>query len=304
VWALLSTYLNSPINEMYVTLRADPVDGRILPHLVVRQLPYTTDAAAVEAVLRQDAIDQEMGTGREHRHHEEWQAKVDATLAAAAKKQGRKLPPKLPPKKPAAGTSVKASALDITQFQELPRWVVSPDLCYSMAVGRSESMRFNFVHISGVGIGSTVDQIGSFVRCEPNMDELDIKRNGLRPYRTTVNCLFKDMRKGATAWRDLMTDVVIGQHLMLSGTMTIVGVVAPIAVGDNLEFENVVYHIEQVTHTSRIDPTGRRMFTSTLQLSHGVTEQSVRAAGRSAVFAATAGGPPGTGVVDLPVTEE
>lgn len=43
LWALLSQYLNPAINEMYTCLRINP-QGRVVPTLVVRQLPFTTEA--------------------------------------------------------------------------------------------------------------------------------------------------------------------------------------------------------------------------------------------------------------------
>jgi hypothetical protein len=47
IWNLMSTMLNSPLNEMYVTLRVGP-HGRVVPTLVARQAPYNTPAVAKE----------------------------------------------------------------------------------------------------------------------------------------------------------------------------------------------------------------------------------------------------------------
>jgi hypothetical protein len=43
IWNILGEYLNPAINEMYVTLRANG-DGRVVPHFVLRQMPFTTPA--------------------------------------------------------------------------------------------------------------------------------------------------------------------------------------------------------------------------------------------------------------------
>lgn len=43
LWSLLQQYLNATINEMYTCLRVGP-NGRVIPTLVVRQIPFTTEA--------------------------------------------------------------------------------------------------------------------------------------------------------------------------------------------------------------------------------------------------------------------
>jgi hypothetical protein len=42
VWSVLRQYLNEPVNEMYTCLRTND-SGKVLPTLVVRQLPFTTE---------------------------------------------------------------------------------------------------------------------------------------------------------------------------------------------------------------------------------------------------------------------
>jgi hypothetical protein len=51
LWSVLNQYLNPAANEMYTALRVD-YSGRVLPTLVVRQLPFTTDAAAQTSAPR------------------------------------------------------------------------------------------------------------------------------------------------------------------------------------------------------------------------------------------------------------
>jgi hypothetical protein len=44
VWSLLDQFLNPAVNEMYYTLRVNP-EGKVVPTLVVRQLPFSTPMA-------------------------------------------------------------------------------------------------------------------------------------------------------------------------------------------------------------------------------------------------------------------
>jgi hypothetical protein len=69
---------------------------------------------------------------------------------------------------------------------------------------------------------------------------------------------------------DLMSDILMGQHLRLTGTLSIIGVQAPICHGDNLEWDGVVFHIESISHQCQIAPDGKKVFATTLSLSHGI----------------------------------
>ena len=53
------------------------------------------------------------------------------------------------------------------------------------------------------------------------------------------------------------------------------GIVDPIAVGDNLELDGVVYHIEQLAHTASISgQNGMKIFRTNISLSSGVSTSS------------------------------
>lgn len=69
----------------------------------------------------------------------------------------------------------------------------------------------------------------------------------------------------------ILSDILMGQHLTLTGTMTVVGIQSPICPGDNLEFDDTVLHIESVTHQYTSDDGGRTSFSTVLQLSHGLS---------------------------------
>jgi hypothetical protein len=105
-------------------------------------------------------------------------------------------------------------------------------------------------------------------------DTEDIKRNGLRPIITS--CDFAFPRDGVTKnedsiiWNKLYADWVFNGHLKENGTITCAGIHDPIAVGDNLQLENTVFHIESITHSMGIDSNGHKHFKTSLSLSFGV----------------------------------
>lgn len=172
------------------------------------------------------------------------------------------------------------SNLAVTKFLNLPRWNVDPALILEQDIGRDESARINFVQYFGK---STVSVNGADIAMEIargnySYDIDDVQRSGLRPYvvttqfdePTTTN---KEYR--SPGWAKIVGDCLIGGHLKMNGSITCAGIVDPIAVGDNLELDSIVYHIEQVAHNASISvQDGRKIFRTQISLSSGVSVDS------------------------------
>jgi hypothetical protein len=269
VWNTLSTYCNPPINEMYVAIRSEPKTGRLLPSFVVRQTPYSSDM--VQSLLDINQDEGQKAAQQDAKTMEQFGGTGNSSMYGPTQNQinfGR-----------------SATNADATRFLELPRWKLSVDMVYGLDIGRSDAARFNMVYISAQGLWAR-DDYNSFVRAPPIIDTLDVKRHGIRPYIRSINCLLAEAQKGPTVWRDLMCDLVMGQQLWLNGTIECIGLQAPVAPGDNLEFDDIVFHIEQVTHQAVCNPDGRRSFRTTLQLSHGVSVPPQSSTNRADIFAA------------------
>ncbi|NJO48223.1 MAG: hypothetical protein HC840_00745 [Leptolyngbyaceae cyanobacterium RM2_2_4] len=170
--------------------------------------------------------------------------------------------------------------LPVTKFMNIPRWNIDPALIMEQDIGRDEAARINFVQYFGK---STVGAEGADIAMEIARgnyayDIEDVQRSGLRPYvvttqfdePTTTN---KEYR--STGWAKIIGDALIGGHLKMNGSIVTAGIVEPIAVGDNLELDNTVYHIEEVSHTASIAvQDGRKMFRTSISLSSGVSRDS------------------------------
>jgi len=181
----------------------------------------------------------------------------------------------------------------VTKFLNLPRWKISPSLILEQDIGRDEAARINFVQYFG---RSTLGAEGADIAQQIAQDNYvydinDVQRSGLRPYivttqfddPTTVN---KEYR--SPLWAKIVGDAVIGGHLKLNGTIVTAGIVEPIAVGDNLELDGIVYHIEQLAHTSSISmQDGKKVFRTSISLSSGVSTSSSSAGTRYAEMAFT-----------------
>ena len=165
----------------------------------------------------------------------------------------------------------------VTRFMSLPRWNISPALALSFDLGRDEALRLNFMQFYGISVNSPS---GLDISTETGMQNYiydidDVKRNGLRP--SVITSEFDTLSKGAATgyrspgWAKIMGDALIGGHLKMSGTINFVGIPEPIAVGDNLQFDGVVYHIEQISHNASIvAQNGKKIFRTTVTVSYGM----------------------------------
>jgi hypothetical protein len=174
----------------------------------------------------------------------------------------------------------KGTNLATTKFLNLPRWKISTALITEIDIGREEAARVNFVQYFGK---STVGQEGADIaqeiaRKNYAYDINDVQRSGLRPYivttqfdePTTTN---KEYR--SPAWAQIVGDALIGGHLKLNGHITCIGIQDPIAVGDNLELDGNVYHIEEISHSCNVAvQSGNRIFRTTIALSSGISKSS------------------------------
>ena len=147
----------------------------------------------------------------------------------------------------------------------------------------NEAARFNFVQVFTRQLADTAEQdmaqqiaLGNFF-----YDEGDIERQGLKPYVMTSNFDFPAAKGGdngkqlhAREWAELVADWIIDGHLKESGVLTFQGIQEPIAVGDNLEFDGIIYHIEGVTHVMSIAPGGQKSWVTKVTVSFGMDARS------------------------------
>lgn len=222
-WSILNQYTNSPLNEMYTCFRVSPT-GRVMPTLVFRQIPFTTeDFGSVTGI---------------------------------------------------------GSSTPVTKFLNLPRWKVNSSLIIDQDIGRDESARINFVQYFG---RSTLGAEGADIAQEIAQgnylyDIKDVQRSGLRPYIITTQFddpTSQNKEYRSPIWAKIVGDALIGGHLKLNGSVQTAGLVDPVAVGDNLEFDGIAYHIEQVSHNCSINvKEGKKIFRTNLKLSSGVSVSS------------------------------
>lgn len=165
--------------------------------------------------------------------------------------------------------------LMLTRFLDLPRWKIDPIMVTDLDVGRSEATHFNMVKVTGdaplFSGGQIVSPTRQLVLNPPIFDVVDIARSGVHPFMQVVNCSsLPQLKKDGRLWTEAIADWTIGSQFTLNGTMECVGIQSPIAEGDNLEFDGIVYHIESITDTCVIQVDGKKRFSTILYLTNGM----------------------------------
>lgn len=165
-----------------------------------------------------------------------------------------------------------------TKYSALPRWRITPDMIYSIDLGKDEIARVNYVQFYGRSISVNPGYNESLQAQNIYYDKEDIKRHGLKPSIITTNCDFplntSNTSSDAKKWAWLMFDMLNGGQNRESGGITVQGIQEPICVGDNLELDGNIYHIEAVTHSLQVGAQGLKQFRTSLTLSFGTSLSS------------------------------
>lgn len=178
----------------------------------------------------------------------------------------------------------------LTPYRDIPRWRIAPELIYRYDLGRSDTLRTNFLHFAGQSPITSALMATQLARSGVYLDEHDIKRNGLRMDMQTISSAVSDQASGPQRWMEIRADYVIDQQLTLTGTFTLVGIQAPICEGDNIEFENQIFHIESVSHSVAIDQNGTKGFSTSLRVTHGTPVGNNKFEPNNSVWALDANG--------------
>lgn len=167
-----------------------------------------------------------------------------------------------------------------TPFLNLPRWVISPKMVLDEDFGASDALRSNFVLLQARDqvTGNQGEQAAdNMAKYPPIADMADIERNGLYWYSKQLGSHLESAFDEALTgryWTRLMTDATMDQHLKFTGGVTTTFIQEPIPIGDNVQYDGGIYHIESITHQGAISADGRKTATTSLSLAHGISTDS------------------------------
>lgn len=222
LWNLINQLVNAPMSEIYTTLRADDA-GNILPTIIHRQMPFTSDAFN--------------------------------------------------------------SSVTTTKYTSLPRWVLNDELVQGTHLGKEGSLRINYTHLIGAWADSSIlvqntAQLMGLI--PPKMDAVDVQRYGPAPQ--IKNLHFISVLTGTMTAQEgsakmdfgaMMMDAWVEGEKRIGGTILCKLIQEPIAVGDNLEYDNGLYHIESIQFRGRTETkTGVRTANTRFKVTYGTSLSS------------------------------
>ena len=165
-----------------------------------------------------------------------------------------------------------------TLYFDLPRFMIPKEIIMGYDISRNDALRLNSIMTKPSAsvakpklqefLDSLALQFGNW-SSDPN----DIKRNGMRfyPVQLDQDIIALDAQETETVIRKytaFLISVINNQHLKYTGSIQTFGIFDPICVGENIEFNNIVFHIENVAHNYQIQG-GIPVFRTTLALTHG-----------------------------------
>lgn len=170
----------------------------------------------------------------------------------------------------------------MTAFVNLPRWVIDDSMITNIQHGTSESQRLNYVHLLGKDIADTTagqEQNQAMVRNPPEADLADICRSGLKMKMGQLNANFNERfydngQSPGAMWQNILADGSMNAHLKHSGKIICPGIQEPICEGDNVAVDGMLFHIERISHAGSISGLGTKIWTTTLDISNGISLES------------------------------
>jgi hypothetical protein len=165
----------------------------------------------------------------------------------------------------------------ISSMLDIATWKITDSSILAYDVGSSDSTKVNYIRTGGVLQNEKTSASPGIVFNQngPIWDKLDQTRNGLHSVMSTVNCTPAEGLNGPLVWNKLLMDSLSGLCLTYSGTLTSIGISQPIAIGDNLELNDIIYHIESVSHNCSRAPNGQTSFTTNMSLTHGMVREDL-----------------------------
>lgn len=170
----------------------------------------------------------------------------------------------------------KSSTALTTPFLSLPTWNIPQSYLLQMNVTKSDGLRSNFWQITNIAPPDTTGKMELALQRAINpavSDVNEVIRHGLRPIIRHTNTFDRATanNKAPIFWRDLTQDHASGLHLKWSGAVVLHGIQECICEGDNVEIEDITYHIEEVSHNVSVtQPNGAIVWTTTIKMSNGV----------------------------------
>ena len=286
LWDVLSQFLNPAVNEMFTSFRVNK-HGRIMPSITVREIPFGTGLfdkvhtiSAAPNIPLVAAPETPMGNLAQAMNQDSNQS-AQQSITSDLQQQGF-----APVGIGAPGTVYTPDVTNRAEYRDLPRWIINENVIVGVNTSTSEARRVNFVQVWGkfagrefTGFVDDPQKIiqSQFIKGNFVHDQNDIQRHGLRADIVDTEFDYYGGPIGSLTgfWARMRADWYFNGHLKLFGSITTLGITAPIAEGDNVLVRGVLYHIEGLDFTGSISPDGKKQFMTTIHVSNGLIAKSL-----------------------------
>jgi hypothetical protein len=179
-------------------------------------------------------------------------------------------------------------SLATTRFESLPRWTIPDSFILSEDSGKSEAMRYNYLHMTGFGLAQLGKQLTGLQTNLGNfaIDTSSISRHGLKTMvvHTDYDLVVgreEDHNAGEgrfTAipeWIKIYADWFLNTHLQMTGSFQFIGIEEPISIGDNIQIlrndgrPHELYHIDSYGHDYSVSANGDKSFRTNVSCVRG-----------------------------------
>ena len=191
-----------------------------------------------------------------------------------------------------------------SMFQYLPYHFIPSDAVFNLDMGTNWRDKFNFIELKPSFQSTPLLDAFLLIRTQ-QFDEVAFQREGFRPMMVTTKLFPANPEinsqpdsvdagidyKSLVRWPPLLREWYFDTHRLLNGTITMVGAVEYIPVGDNIKFETslmgptfnlnsaiaksrqseyILAHVEGITHAFSVSSDGARTYTTVIQFVRGI----------------------------------
>jgi hypothetical protein len=254
LWSVLKTHTNPTLNEMFLDIRPVGPDSKLQPVVVIRQIPYTSQAG--QSQIR------ELGRSME--------TALFTNLPTITVPESFVISEELVRSEQSRWNFIQMTGTGAAMLKDdlIPFQTLSGNFAVDKRSIARHGMRTMTPHTdadlsqppnSSVE-GGGVDENGDFVGVS-----------------VTVNTGSKTPITLVPDWILLYADWYLRAHLLETGTFQMIGIEEPICLGDNLRIEREtgyveLHHIQTYTHSYQVGGDGQKSFRTTVSTTRGQNE--------------------------------
>lgn len=265
LWSVMSRFSNIPVNEVFCSLKAQPLSG---------QLPEVDPEGILSSFSDESWVIMPTFTARQLPFN------TKTTQAFLAAKAANPATPRVPP---------------VQTLEGLRHWAIHPSFIKEISLSKNNPI-INVVQISGTDVRLAVSNQDVYKAMKdlynpPVIDSISVARYGLKEFSTEVSgvqtFLYNNSPKDfvdPAFFSRMMADIKMRQHRYYTGEIVCHAIQEPICIGDNIvikgDVDGATYyhdgfaaHIVSVTHSTIVAEDGRTFSETRIGIDWGTFDE-------------------------------